>query len=260
MLKSLNTAASGMTAQEKQLEVVSNNLANTNTTGFKKSRSEFQDLMYQTDKAPGAATSATTQNPTGVQVGTGSKVVATTKSFEQGGPQVTDRKLDFMIYGDGFFSIQKPNGDVQFTRNGAFKMNNEGQVVTSQGYLVLPEITVPPGTKTLAVAPDGQVISQMGNGEVQNIGQLQLTTFVNPSGLDSIGENLYSVSPSSGEPIIGNPGDEGMGSIQQGALEASNVSPMQEMTNMIRAQRTYELNSKVISTSDQMLQVLGQLK
>lgn len=260
MLKSLNTAATGMTAQERQLEVIANNLANTNTTGFKKARSEFQDLMYQKHLAPGAATSATTQNPTGIQVGTGAKVVATTKEFEQGTPQVTNRDLDFMVTGDGFFSIQKPNGEVMFTRNGSFKLDNEGRIVTAQGYLLLPEITMPPGAKGLSLTGDGQVIAQMSNNEVQNIGQIQLTTFINPSGLDSSGESLFAVSPSSGEPVAGNPAAEGFGSLQQGMLEASNVSPMEEMTNMIRAQRTYELNSKVISTSDQMLSTLSQLR
>ncbi len=260
MLKSLTTAATGMTAQERQLEVISNNLANSATTGFKKSRSEFQDLMNQTHTAPGAATSATTQNPTGIQVGTGAKVVATTKEFEQGSPQVTSRDLDFMVAGDGFFSIQKPNGDVLFTRNGSFKLDNEGRIVTSQGYLLLPEVTVPPGTKSVSISGDGQITAQMATNEVQNIGQVQLTTFINPSGLDSIGESLFSVSPASGEPVPGNPSDPGFGVVQQGMLESSNVSPMEEMTGMIRAQRTYELNSKVIATSDQMLQTLSGLR
>lgn len=260
MLKSLNTAATGMTAQERQLEVISNNLANTNTTGFKRARSEFQDLMYQTHTAPGAATSATTQNPTGIQVGTGAKVVSTTKEFEQGSPQVTDRELDLMISGEGFFSIQKPNGDVLFTRNGSFKLDNEGRIVTAQGYLLLPEVSIPGGSRSLSVTADGQIIAQMGNNETQNVGQIQLTTFINPSGLDSQGESLYGVSPSSGEPVPGNPAGQGFGMIQQSMLEASNVSPMAEMTSMIRAQRTYELNSKVISTSDQMLQTLGALR
>jgi flagellar basal-body rod protein FlgG len=260
MLKSLSTAATGMTAQERQLEVISNNLANSATTGFKKSRSEFQDLMYQTHTAPGAATSATTQNPTGIQVGTGAKVVATTKEFEQGSPQVTSRDLDFMVAGDGFFSIQKPNGDVLFTRNGSFKLDNEGRIVTSQGYLLLPEVAVPPGTKSVSISGDGQITAQMATNEVQNIGQVQLTTFINPSGLDSIGESLFAVSPASGEPVPGNPSDPGFGAVQQGMLESSNVSPMEEMTSMIRAQRTYELNSKVIATSDQMLQTLSGLR
>lgn len=260
MLNSLTTAATGMTAQERQLEVISNNLANTNTTGFKKSRSEFQDLLYQTHTAPGAATSATTQNPTGVQVGTGAKVVATTKEFEQGSPQVTSRDLDFMVSGDGFFSIQKPNGDVLFTRDGSFKLDGEGRIVTSQGYKLLPEIIVPPGTKSISISADGQVNAQGATTEVQNIGQIQITTFINPSGLSSTGDSLYAVTPSSGEPVIGTAGSDGVGSIQQGMLEASNVSPMEEMTAMIRAQRTYELNSKVISTSDQMLSTLGQLR
>lgn len=260
MLKSLSTAATGMTAQERQLEVISNNLANANTTGFKKSRSEFQDLMYQTHTAPGAATSATSQNPTGVQVGTGAKVVATTKEFEQGSPQVTSRDLDFMVSGDGFFSIQKPNGDVFFTRDGSFKLDNEGRLVTAAGYLLIPEITVPPGTKGISITGDGQVMAQMGTTEVQNIGQVQLTTFINPSGLDSTGESLYARSPASGEPVPGTPSSEGFGVIQQGMLESSNVSPMEEMTSMIRTQRTYEMNSKVISTSDQMLQTLSGLR
>jgi flagellar basal-body rod protein FlgG len=260
MLKSLNTAATGMTAQERQLEVISNNLANAATTGFKKSRSEFQDLMYQTHTAPGAATSATTQNPTGIQVGTGAKVVATTKEFEQGSPQVTSRDLDFMVSGDGFFSVQKPNGEVMFTRNGSFKLDNEGRIVTAQGYLLLPEVGVPAGTRAISISGDGQIIAQMNTNEVQNVGQVQLTRFINPSGLDSIGESLFAVSPASGEPVPGNPGDEGFGTVQQGMLEASNVSPMEEMTSMIRAQRTYELNSKVISTSDQMLQTLSGLR
>jgi len=260
MLKSLNTAASGMTAQSKQIETISNNIANADTAGFKRSRADFQDLLYQNEIDPGSATSATTVNPTGVQVGLGVKTVGTTREFQQGSARSTGRQLDVMVSGDGFFTIQKPNGEIAYTRDGNWKVDGEGRIVTAAGYTVVPEITVPAETKAINIAPDGTVDAIMGPNDKQQLGQIQLTTFVNPSGLAAEGSSLYARTPASGEPVVGNPGEQGMGMLQQNFLETSNVNSVSEMTDMIRAQRLFEMNSKVMQTSDQMLSTLNQVK
>lgn len=260
MLNALNTAATGMTAQTKQIEVVANNLANADTTSFKKSRADFQDLLYQNVKDPGAATSATTRNPTGVQVGTGVQVVGTSRMYEMGTPRPSQRDLDVMIGGAGFFAVQMPDGNLAYTRDGNFQIGPEGQLQTSSGHNLAPEIAIPQNAQSVQIAEDGTVKAVMGPNEVQELGQIQLATFANPSGLVLIGSNLAMPSPSSGAPAQAAPGDPGVGKLMQRYLESSNVQPTTEMTDMIRAQRVYELNSKVISTSDQMLSTLNQIR
>lgn len=259
MLDALNTAASGMQAQSKQVEIISNNIANADTTSFKKSRAEFQDLLYQTIQAPGAATSATTNNPTGVQVGVGVKLAATSREYQQGAMRPTGRALDVAIGGGGFFSIQQANGEIAYSRDGSFQLDSGGRLVTSHGNPVVPEIMVPPGASDLAITQDGRVTARVGN-DTTELGQIQLTTFANPAGLLGEGGNLFSPSASSGTPVAANPGDAGVGTLNQNMLEASNVQPVTEMTDLIRAQRVYELNSKVIGSADQMMGTLNQLK
>ncbi len=260
MLGALNSAATGMTAQAKQLEVISNNIANADTTSFKKSRADFEDLLYQNSKDPGAATSATTQNPTGVQVGVGVKVSGTTREFTDGSLKPTNRDLDVAISGNGFFSVQKPNGNLSFTRDGAFRIGAEGRLENGNGFPIVPEITLPAGTKNINITQDGRVSVLTDSTTPQEIGQIQLTLFANPAGLQAEGGNLYSPTPASGTPTPGTPGDEGLGMLMHKFLEASNVNPMNEMTEMIRAQRVYELNSKVITTTDQMMSTLNQIR
>jgi flagellar basal-body rod protein FlgG len=260
MLGALNTAATGMGAQAKQLDVISNNIANADTTSFKKSRADFEDLLYQNSKDPGAATSATTQNPTGVQVGVGVRTSGTTREFTDGSLKPTGRNLDVAISGNGFFSVQKPNGNLAYTRDGGFKVGSEGRLENANGYPVVPEITIPAGTKQVDISPDGKVSILKEGTTPEEVGQIQLTQFANPSGLQAEGGNIYSPTPASGTPAAGSPGDDGMGTLVQKFLEASNVNPMGEMTDMIRAQRVYELNSKVITTTDQMMSTLNQIR
>ena len=260
-MSSFSIALSGLTASSSDLSVTSNNIANADTTAFKKSRTEFQDLLYRNIKEPGAATSATTQAPSGVQLGTGVQVAAITREHTQGSLKSTGRDLDLAIEGNGFFSVQKGNGEIFYTRDGSFSLDKDGRIVTSSGYPMIPEITVPQNAQAIQIALDGRVSAKVGNGaEVQEIGQIQVTTFANPSGLNSDGGNLFGVSSSSGTPNVGNPGDEGYGRIHSQYLEASNVSPVTEMTDLIRAQRVYELNSKVIGSTDQMMSTLNQVK
>jgi flagellar basal-body rod protein FlgG len=259
MINALNTAATGMNAQSKQVEVISNNIANADTVGFKKSRAEFQDLLYQTTKEPGAATSATTQNPTGVQTGLGVKLGATSREHLMGSFRGTGRALDLAVGGNGFFAVQLPGGEMAYTRDGSFNLDAEGRITTSQGYPLVPEITVPPTAQNITVALDGRVSAHVGTG-MQDLGQIQLTNFANPAGLAARGGNLYGVSPGSGAAVPGTPGEEGFGGVQSQFLESSNVSPVTEMTDLVRAQRVYEMNSKVISTADQMLSTLGSVK
>ncbi len=260
MLNTLNTAATGMDAQSKQIETISNNLANADTTGFKKSRTDFQDLLYQNIKAPGAATSATTQNPTGVQIGAGVKVIGTSRDHEDGTLKPTSRKLDIAVEGIGFLAIQKPNGELAYTRDGSLRVGPEGQLQNADGYAVVPEIQIPENTKDINITFDGRVQVRDEAGAVNDLGQLQLTSFANDAGLQAEGGNLYSATPASGAPIPGTPTDGGLGRIHQGYLEASNVKPVSEMTDMIRSQRVYELNSKIISTADQMMNSLNNIR
>jgi flagellar basal-body rod protein FlgG len=260
MLNSINTAATGMAAQTRQIEVVSNNIANADTTAFKKSRADFQDLLYHNVNAPGAATSATTQNPTGVQIGVGAKVVGTVREHKDGSLRPTQRDLDIAIEGDGFISVQKPNGEMAFTRDGSLRIGAEGRIENASGYPLLPEMQIPAGAKNVMISFDGRVSVSNAQNQVEEIGQIQLSTFANASGLMAEGGNLYQASPASGAPIPGTPTDAGFGRIHQGYLESSNVSPVTEMTDMIRAQRVFELNSKVINTADQMMGALNNVR
>ena len=260
MINALNSAATGMVAQQKQLEVISNNLANADTTAFKKSRADFEDLLYNNLKDPGSATSATTKSPTGVQVGVGVKVSGTTREHAMGSLKPTGNELDIAIAGDGFLAVQRPNGEIAYTRDGSLRRNPEGRLENSAGFPIVPEIVIPAGTVGIQITADGRVSTRGNDGKVNEVGQIQLTSFANAAGLQATGGNLYAVSPASGEPNTVTPGENGTGEIHQQFLEASNVSPVNEMTDMIRAQRVFELNSKVVSASDQMLGTLGQIR
>ena len=261
MLRSLWTAASGMEAQTLKIDVISNNLANVNTAGFKKSRADFQDLLYQTISVAGASSSSATEIPTGIQVGQGTRPVAVQKIFTQGDYQNTANELDVAIEGDGFFQIVQPSGDTAYTRSGAFKLDSEGRIVTSDGFFLEPEISVPTDTVAISIGTDGTVsVLQAGDTQASEIGTIEIARFVNPAGLHSIGRNLYLPTLASGDAINGTAGEDGFGTIAQGYLEMSNVSVVDEMVNMIVAQRAYEINSKAITTSDEMLQMANNLK
>jgi flagellar basal-body rod protein FlgG len=260
MIRSLYVAKSGLDAQQTQLDVVANNLANVGTTGFKRSRVGFQDLMYQNLRQVGGQTSDQTRLPSGLQVGTGVQVVATERIHTQGNMTKTDKPLDVAINGTGFFQIQMPDGTTAYTRDGTFDKDRDGQLVTQSGFLIQPGITLPPNTQTITVGRDGIVtVTQPGSTAAVQVGQLQLATFVNPTGLQSLGENLYAETDSSGAPNQLNPGVDGAGTLVQGSVEASNVNVVEELVNMIATQRAYEINSKAVQTSDQMLQRLAQL-
>lgn len=261
MLRTLSIAASGMQAQALNIDVISNNLANVNTSGFKKSRADFQDLLYQTLRPAGVASSAGNQVPTGIQLGHGTRPVATQKIFTQGDYQYTKNELDMAIEGDGFFQTLQSNGDVAYTRAGTFKLNSEGQIVTSDGLLMEPNITIPMDSTAISIGTDGTVsVLQAGQADPSEIGTIQLARFINPAGLNSIGRNLYLPTSASGDAIVGTAGEDGFGTISQGYLEMSNVSVVDEMVNMITAQRAYEINSKAISTADEMLQMANNIK
>ena len=260
MIRSLWTAATGMQAQTLNIDVISNNLANVSTSGFKKSRAEFQDLLYETLRPAGVSSSANSQVPVGIQVGHGTRPSAVNRIFVQGDFQQTKNELDLAIEGDGFFQIIQANGDTAYTRDGAFKLDNEGRIVNADGFLLEPEITVPNNTIAISIAIDGTVsVLQSGQAEPAEIGTIQLARFLNPAGLHSIGRNLYIPTASSGEELLGTAGEDGFGTIAQGYLEGSNVSVVEEMVNMIVAQRAYETNSKVIQASDEMLQMANNV-
>lgn len=261
MLRSLWTAASGMQAQQKNIDVVANNLANVNTTGFKKSRADFQDLMYQNLKTTGAPSTNTTQVPTGIQIGLGTRLAAVTKIFTPGDFTQTGNELDIAIEGDGFFQIQQPGGTIGYSRAGSFKRDTNGRVVTSDGYPLLPEIVIPVGTTKINIGNDGTFsVMQAGQTAATQLAPIQLATFSNPAGLSSIGKNIYIISDASGQPTIGTPGLEGLGTLAQGVLEMSNVNVAEEMVNMIVGQRAYEVNSKAVQASDEMLQTANNLR
>jgi flagellar basal-body rod protein FlgG len=261
MLKSLSTAATGMAAQQTNMDVIANNLANVSTTGFKKSRAEFEDLMYQTIKEPGAASGLNAVSPTGVQTGLGVRTGGVQKDFEMGAAKQTKQPLDINIEGAGFFPVQLSDGQIGYTRDGSFKKDPSGQIVDKNGNPLQPQIVIPPNAASVNVSPSGQVSVQIGNGrDVQNVGQIELVNFVNPAGLKSMGKNIFIPSGASGLPQQGQPGANGLGQLAQGELEASNVNIVEEMVNMITAQRAYETNSKVIQASDQMLQYMNQLR
>ncbi|TAK05474.1 MAG: flagellar basal-body rod protein FlgG [Candidatus Manganitrophaceae bacterium] len=260
MMRALSIAGTGLGSQQLSVEVIANNLANVSTVGFKKSRSEFEDLMYQTLKAPGATTTTGTV-PVGIQIGSGVIPVAIHRTFGQGEFQQTQNPLDMAIEGDGFFQINLPDGSTAYTRAGSFSINSEGSIVTAEGYPLLPNLSIPTNAQSITVLPTGVISAVVaGNSAPQQIGTIELARFTNPAGLNSMGKNLYQVTAGSGEAVTGAPGQEGFGTVLQGALEGSNVNIAEEMVNMIVAQRAYELNSKAIQTTDEMLAMVNNLK
>ncbi|WNN54716.1 flagellar basal-body rod protein FlgG (plasmid) [Hafnia alvei] len=260
MIRSLWIAKTGLEAQQTNMDVISNNLANVSTTGFKRQRAVFEDLLYQTIRQPGAQSSEQTTIPSGLQLGTGVRPVATERLHSQGSLSQTNKPLDMAIEGGGFFQVQLPDGTMAYTRAGSFQLDPNGQIVTASGYPIQPAISLPPNVKTLTVGSDGTVsVAVNGQTGQQQIGQLTLATFVNDSGLESIGENLYLETQSSGAPNESTPGLNGAGTLKQEYLETSNVNVAEELVSMIQTQRAYEINSKAVSTSDQMLQRLAQL-
>ena len=256
---SLYSAATGMEAQQLNLDTIANNLANVNTPGFKKSKIEFQDLLYQKPRSAGSETAGGNVVPTGIEVGNGSRVAATAKDFSQGELTSTGGNLDLAIQGDGFFEVQRPDGTIGYTRDGSFKLNASGQVVTADGMPVLSNFqAIPTGTTSISIDTSGNVTVQSASGN--STFRLQLARFANPAGLKSLGGNLYEETAASGTPETGNPAEQGFGSVMQGYLESSNVNIVEEMVNLIVAQRAYEINSKSVQTSDEMLQNVAQMK
>ncbi len=262
MINSLWIAKTGMSAQQTQLDVISHNLANVSTTGFKRSNVAFEDLMYQNLRQVGSNSTEQSQLPTGLQVGTGVRVVGTARQFTQGNVQQSSNNLDVAIQGNGFFQVTMPDGSVGYTRDGSFKINAQGQVVTNSGFAVANGITVPAEAENLTISAEGAVsasVKEGGRMVSRQIGTIALASFINPAGLEPRGQNLYIETAASGQPNTGTPGLNGMGTLMQGYLETSNVNVVQELVTMIQTQRAYEMNSKAIQTSDQMLQKLGQL-
>jgi len=260
MNRSLYIAATGMNAQQSQMDTISNNLANVSTTGFKGSRAVFSDLLYQTVRQPGSASSADTTVPSGLQVGTGVHQVANERLYTQGNLQQTGNSRDLAIQGQGFFQVQMPDGSTAYTRDGSFQMNQNGQLVTSDGYQVIPAITLPATAVSFSVSQDGTVTAtQQGSAATVQIGQMQLATFINPAGLQAQGGNMFTETASSGAPNVAAPGQNGVGNLNQGFVEASNVNVVEELVNMIQTQRAYEINSKAVQTSDEMLKTISQL-
>jgi flagellar basal-body rod protein FlgG len=259
MEPALWAAKTGLDAQQTQMTVTANNLANVSTTGFKASRGVFEDLLYQNVTQVGANTSQTTQSPTGLQLGTGVKVVATETINTQGNLNQTGNSLDLAIQGRGYFQVLLPSGQLAYTRDGSFQVTNTGQLVTAQGYQVQPAVTIPTGTQSITIGTDGTVSVQLaGQSAPTTVGTVQLADFINPAGLQALGGNLFSESASSGTATTGTPGVSGLGTLQQGSLESSNVNVVEEMVNMIQIQRAYEMNSKAVQTCDQMLQYADQ--
>jgi len=261
MIRSLWSAATGMQGQSSNIDVIANNIANVNTAGFKKSRVDFQDLLYDTLRVPGTASSQTTEVPTGVQLGHGTRVVAVTKLFSPGEFQNTKNELDIAIVGQGFFQILLPDGETAYTRAGNFSLDGQGRIVTPDGFLMEPEISIPSDATAISIAMDGTVsVMLAGDNEPSEVGTIELARFVNAAGLRSIGKNLYLPSDASGDDITGTPGQNGLGYLEQGYLEMSNVSVVDEMVNMITAHRAYELNSKIVMVSDEMLSMSNNIK
>ncbi len=260
MIRSLWIAKTGLEAQQTQMDVIAHNLANVSTNGFKRQRAVFEDLLYQTLRQPGAQSSQQTEVPSGLQIGTGVQPIATERIFTQGNIQQTGNSLDVAIQGDGFFQVLLPDGTTGYTRDGAFQLNSQGQLVTSSGYQVQPAITMPANVLNVTIARDGIVsVTQAGSSTPTQVGQVQLATFINNGGLQSRGENLYTETASSGAPQPNAPGSNGAGQLNQSYVETSNVNVVEELVNMIQTQRAYEINSKAIQTSDQMLARLTQL-
>lgn len=261
MLRALRTAALGMNAQQTNVDNIAHNLANANTTGFKNARVVFQDLLYQTVQTPGQEEAEGLTPPASLQLGSGVAVVATVRQFTQGSLVETGNALDLAINGDGFFQIRRPDGTIVYTRDGTFTLNADGTLVTQTGLPLEPELSVPPDTVEIHISQDGIVsVRLQGETESVEIGQLELARFPNPAGLRAIGGNLYEQTEASGFPLLGHPGEEGFGTVRQGFLEAANVDVVQEMVNLITAQRAYEINSKMVTTTEEMLQTASQMK
>lgn len=260
MIRSLWTAASGMSAQKTNMDIIANNLANVNTSGFKKSRADFEDLLYQNLKSPGAETSSGGEIPTGIQIGMGTRYTSVQKMFTQGDFSQTGNQLDLAIEGNGFFQVIS-NGEEVYTRAGGFKLDSDGYIVTSNGDRLQPEVSFPSNTATITIDSGGNIVGLEDDGETETVtAQLTLYNFINPAGLNSLGKNYYSTSGSSGDPVEGNPGVDGLGTIAQGFLELSNVDVVEEMVNMIAGQRAYEISSKSIKSADEMMQMANNIK
>jgi flagellar basal-body rod protein FlgG len=260
MMRSLWISKTGMEAQQTQLDTISNNLANVSTNGYKKAHAVFEDLMYQNLRQAGANSTEQTTLPTGLQVGLGTRAVATSRSFSQGNLQASGNNLDVAVLGNGFFEVQMPDGTTGYTRDGSFQVSSTGQLVTNNGYTVQPGITIPSTAQSVTIGSDGTVsVTLPGQAAAQTVGQLQIANFVNPAGLDPKGQNIFGETAASGTANSGAPGSNGLGNLRQGFVETSNVNVVEELVAMIQTQRAYELNSKAIQTSDQMLQKLGQL-
>lgn len=261
MIRALNTAATGMKSQQDNLDVVSNNIANASTVGFKKSRAQFEDLMYQTTKEPGQASGLNSVSPTGVQVGLGSRTAGVQKDFSDGSAQMTRNPLDIQIEGNGFFQVLTPDGQLMYTRDGQFKKDPTGRIIDKNGNVLQPEITIPAEAAGIEIAANGDVsIIAAANQAPTQVGQLEIVSFINPTGLRSMGKNLFAPSPASGQPVPSRPGLNGTGFLAQGQVETSNVNIADEMVNMITAQRAFEMNSKAVQAADQMLQTINNLR
>lgn len=261
MMAALWVSKTGLAAQDLQLSTISNNLANVSTTGFKRDRGVFEDLLYQIRRQPGAQSSENTTIPSGLQLGTGVRVIGTQKEFTTGNLAVTGNDLDVAINGRGFFQVLLPDGSTAYSRNGQFHLNLDGEIVTANGQVLQPSVTIPPGTTSITISRDGVIsVVEGGTGDsiATQVGQIQLADFINPAGLESIGSNLYFETTASGTPTTGSPSLDGLGTLEQATLENSNVEVVEELVNMIAAQRAYEMNAKVIATADQMLQYLNQ--
>ncbi|MGN6374409.1 MAG: flagellar basal-body rod protein FlgG [Sphingomonas sp.] len=260
-MRSLSIAATGMLAQQTNVDVISNNIANMNTTAFKRQRAEFQDLLYQQVSRPGSASGPDNRVPTGIQIGAGVKAGGVYRVSEQGALSQTDNPYDLAIQGKGYFAVTLPSGDTAYTRDGSFQVSDQGELVTSDGLPVQPGITIPQGALSVSVSKTGEVQAQMpGQPAPQTVGQVQLASFVNEAGLEAQGSNLFLETAASGQPTVANPGDPGFGTLQQGFIEASNVNPVAEITALISAQRAYEMNSRVVKTADDMLSTTSQLR
>ncbi len=261
-MRALNIAATGMKAQQLNVEVISHNVANLNTTGFKRQRAEFQDLIYQNLERPGASTSSSGNiTPIGIQIGLGVKTSAISRSSEQGSIAGTENPYDVAIAGRGFFQVTLPSGDTAYTRAGNFSLDAQGRLVTSDGFLIEPNITVPNEAISVSISRDGTVEATLsGNPQPQQLGQLELATFINPAGLEAVGDNLLLETAASGQPVVSAPGSPGVGTLQQNAVEASNVNAVEEISNLIEAQRAYELNARIINAVDELLQAVNQIR
>lgn len=261
-MRSLDIAATGMLAQQTNVDVISNNIANMTTTGYKLQRASFADLIYQNIDRPGTSSSDSgTILPSGLQLGLGVKTNGVYRTTGQGSLEITDNSLDLAITGDGYFQIELPSGETAYTRDGSFQRNENGELVTIQGFILDPGLTIPEDAVAIDINSEGEVLASIvGDASAQNVGQIQLARFVNPVGLEAIGDNMFVETEASGTPSTGTPNQDGFGGIQQGALEASNVDVVQELTMLIEAQRAYEMNSTVITTSDEMLQAVSQLR